>query len=98
MYLFVCAWPFLFLLTGYNACMPKVIIYSTPYCVYCKAAKEFFQENGVEYEEKDVAKDEEARERMIHKSGQLGVPVIEVGDDVVVGFDKNRLAALLNVR
>ena len=83
---------------GYNACMPKVIIYSTPYCVYCKAAKEFFQEHGVEYEEKDVAKDEEARERMIHRSGQLGVPVIEVDDEVVIGFDKKKLSVLLGVR
>ncbi|MBI2124076.1 MAG: glutathione S-transferase N-terminal domain-containing protein [Candidatus Wildermuthbacteria bacterium] len=78
--------------------MAKVTIYSTPYCVYCKAAKEFFQEHGVEYEEKDVAKDEEARERMIQRSGQLGVPVIEVDDEVVVGFDKKKLATLLNVR
>ena len=78
--------------------MPKVIIYSTPYCVYCKAAKEFFEEHGVEYEEKDVAKDEEARDRMIKKSGQLGVPVIEVGDEVVVGFDKKKLVALLGIK
>jgi glutaredoxin 3 len=78
--------------------MPKVIIYSTPYCVYCKAAKEFFQEHGVEYEEKDVAQDEAAREHMIQRSGQLGVPVIEVDDEVVVGFDKKRIAALLKVQ
>ncbi len=78
--------------------MTKVTIYSTPYCVYCKAAKEFFVEHGVAYEEKDVAKDEEAREYMIQRSGQLGVPVIEVDDEVVVGFDKKRLATLLNVR
>lgn len=78
--------------------MAKVTIYSTPYCVYCKAAKEFFLEHNVEYEEKDVAKDEEAREYMIQRSGQLGVPVIEVGDEVIIGFDKKRLVALLNVR
>ena len=78
--------------------MPKVIIYSTLYCVYCKAAKEFFQEHDVQYEEKDVAQDEEARERMIQKSGQMGVPVIEVGDEVVVGFDKKRLIALLGIK
>jgi glutaredoxin 3 len=78
--------------------MPKVIIYSTQYCVYCKAAKEFFAEHGVEYEEKDVAKDEEARERMIQRSGQLGVPVIEVDDEVVIGFDKKKLSTLLEVR
>jgi glutaredoxin 3 len=78
--------------------MSKVIIYSTPYCVYCKAAKEFFAEHGVEYEEKDVAKDEKAREYMIQRSGQLGVPVIEVDDTVVVGFDKKKLVTLLAIK
>ena len=78
--------------------MQKVIIYSTPYCVYCKAAKEFFQEHGVVYEEKDVAKDEEAREHMIRRSGQLGVPVIEIGDEVVVGFDRAKLSQLLGIK
>lgn len=78
--------------------MQKVIIYSTPYCVYCKAAKEFFQEHDVKYEEKNVAQDEEARERMIKKSGQMGVPVIEVGDEVVVGFDAKKLSALLRLK
>lgn len=78
--------------------MAKVTIYSTPYCVYCKAAKEFFQEHGVVYEEKDVAKDEEAREHMIQRSGQLGVPVIEVDDELVVGFDKAKLSQFLGIK
>ena len=76
----------------------KVVVYSTPACVYCKMAKEFFKEHNVAYEEKDVAADEKAREEMIKKSGQLGVPVIDVGGTIVVGFDEGRIAELLGIR
>ena len=58
--------------------MSNIIIYTTPSCVYCKMAKEFFKENGVEYKELNVAVDEKARDEMVQKSGQLGVPVIEI--------------------
>ena len=78
--------------------MANVIIYTTPTCVYCRAAKEFFQENGVQYEEKDVAKDEQARNDMVQKSGQLGVPVIDVGGEIVIGFDESQLKELLNIK
>ncbi len=78
--------------------MPKVIMYTTPTCGYCKLAKEFFKEHNVEVTEKDVTVDLEAREYMIQKSGQLGVPVIEVGDTMVLGFDKNKLSQLLNIQ
>jgi glutaredoxin 3 len=78
--------------------MATVTIYTTPTCVYCKAAKEFFQENNVEYDEKNVAQDDAAREAMIQKSGQMGVPVIEVNGETVVGFDKKKLAELLGVK
>jgi len=77
--------------------MPKVIIYSTPTCGYCNLAKDFFKENNVEYEEKDVAVDEAAREDMVNKSNQMGVPVIDVDGNVVVGFDQARLSQLLGV-
>lgn len=77
--------------------MAKVTIYSTPSCGYCKMAKEFFQENNVEYEEFDVAADEQKRNEMIEKSGQMGVPVIYVDDEVIVGFDKPRLSELLGL-
>jgi len=77
--------------------MPKVIIYSTPTCGYCNLAKDFFKENNVEYEEKDVAVDEAAREEMVNKSNQMGVPVIDVDGNVVVGFDQARLSQLLGV-
>jgi len=77
--------------------MANVTIYTTPTCVYCKAAKEFFQANNVQYEEKDVVQDEQAREAMIQKSGQLGVPVIDVNGEIVIGFDKARLSELLGI-
>ena len=74
-----------------------VTIYSTPNCAYCKMAKNYFNQNGVKYEEKNVAVDVAAREDMVRKSGQLGVPVIDVGGTIVVGFDKRRLSELLGL-
>lgn len=71
-----------------------VTIYTTPTCSYCKMAKEFFKEHDIQYEEKDVTKDPQARERMVEKSKQMGVPVITIGDEVMVGFTKNRDALL----
>ena len=78
--------------------MAKVIIYTTPSCVYCKAAKAFFTENSVEFEEKDVAKDTQARDDMVKKAGVLAVPVIDVDGQVVIGFDKGKLSQLLGVK
>lgn len=73
----------------------EVKIYTTPSCVYCKMAKDFFQKTGVSYKEIDVMNDVQGRQDMIDKSGQLGVPVIEVDGSIVVGFDKPRLQELL---
>jgi glutaredoxin 3 len=75
----------------------QVTIYSTPSCHFCKAAKEFFTENKVNYTEYNVASDLDKRKEMIEKSGQMGVPVITVGSDLVVGFDEDRLKELLAV-
>lgn len=63
-------------------------IYTTPTCVYCKMAKEFFSKKGVQYEEYNVAEDEKARNEMFEKSHQMGVPVIEVDNEIFVGFDR----------
>ena len=76
--------------------MKEVIIYSTPTCAYCKAAKEYFTEKGVAYTEHNVAEDAEKRQEMIEKSGQMGVPVILIGDEMVIGFDKDRIESLLS--
>ena len=60
-------------------------------------AKEFFKENGIEYQEYDVSTDSEKRKEMIEKSGQMGVPVIFVDDEMIVGFDKAKLTELLGL-
>ena len=65
-----------------------VKIYTTPSCVYCKMAKEYFKKNSIGYEEFNVAEDIKAREEMIQKSHQFGVPVIEIGNQIIVGFDR----------
>lgn len=75
--------------------MANVKIYSTPTCVYCRMAKDFFQKNGIEYKEFNVAEDGVAREEMFSKSHQMGVPVIDVDGTIVVGFDKRNLETLL---
>jgi glutaredoxin-like YruB-family protein len=77
--------------------MKTVKIYTTPTCHYCKMAKAFFNEHNVAYEEHDVQADLTARQEMLTKSGQMGVPVITVDSDLVVGFDEERLTALLGV-
>ena len=77
--------------------MKPVSIYTTDTCSYCKLAKDFFQKNNVEFQEFNVGSDLEKRQEMIEKSGQMGVPVITVGSDIVVGFNKSRLEELLGV-
>lgn len=78
--------------------MANVIIYTTPTCVYCRAAKEFFKEHNVAYEEKDVAKDEQARETMVKKSGMMAVPVIDINGEIVIGFDRAKVSQLLGIK
>lgn len=75
----------------------NVVIYSTPTCHFCQASKEFFKENDIEYTEHNVAEDAEKRNEMIEKSGQMGVPVIMIGEDIVVGFDEGKLKEMLGV-
>lgn len=77
--------------------MTKVRIYTTPTCVYCKMTKEFFKNNRIEYEEKNVAEDADARDEMIAKSGQMGVPVIEVDGKIIIGFDQPKLKEALGI-
>jgi glutaredoxin-like YruB-family protein len=76
---------------------PQVDIYSTPTCHFCHAAKEFFTEHGVKFTDYNVATDLDKRKEMIQKSGQMGVPVIYVGDQLVVGFDESKLRQLLAI-
>lgn len=75
----------------------KVIVYSTPTCHYCILAKDFFKEKGVAYEEYNVGTDLEKRKEMVEKSGQMGVPVLDIGGDIVVGFDEEHVSKLLGL-
>ena len=77
--------------------MKNVTIYSTPTCHFCHMAKDFFMDNNVAYTEYNVASDMEKRKEMVEKSGQMGVPVIIIGDEMIVGFDKPQIAKLLGL-
>lgn len=76
----------------------KVTIYSTPTCPYCTIAKNYFKDNDIEYQEVDVSSDQEAAQKMVAKSGQMGVPQIEIGDELIVGFDKEKIDELLEIK
>lgn len=75
-----------------------VKIYTTPSCVYCKQTKEMFHKNSIEFKELNVASDQTAREEMVSKSGQLGVPVIDIDGKIVIGYDEVRLKELLEIK
>jgi glutaredoxin 3 len=74
-----------------------VTIYTTPTCHFCQMSKEFFKEHNVAFTEHNVANDMEKRQEMIDRSGQMGVPVIFVGEDMIIGFDKKRLTETLGL-
>ncbi len=75
----------------------KVEIYSTPTCHFCHLAKDFFSEKGVKYQEYNVATDLDKRREMVEKSGQMGVPVIDIAGEVVVGFDEEHITKILGL-
>lgn len=77
--------------------MKKVTIYSTPTCHFCNMAKDYFKENKIDYETFDVASDAEKRKEMMEKSGQLGVPVIIIDGQVIVGFNRPKVASALGL-
>ena len=75
----------------------NVKVYSTPTCVYCKTLKNYLEKNDVKFEVIDVSKDEKELQRMIKISGQMGVPVVEIDNEVIVGFDKEKIDKLLKI-
>ena len=68
--------------------MAEIKLYSTPSCPYCRMAKDFLEEEKVAYSVIDVSEDEKAAQEMVDKSGQMGVPVMELGNVIIVGFDR----------
>jgi glutaredoxin 3 len=77
--------------------MKNVTIYSTPTCTYCTMAKSFFKTHNIAYTEYNVASDLEKRKEMIDKTGQMGVPVISIDSEVLVGFDETKLKSALGM-
>jgi glutaredoxin-like YruB-family protein len=77
--------------------MKEVTIYSTPTCHFCQMSKEFFKENNIEFTDYNVAEDTTKRQEMIERSGQMGVPVIFIDDQMIVGFNKDKLTTALGL-
>ena len=77
--------------------MQEVKIYSTPSCHFCHMAKDYFKENNVAYTEYNVASDLEKRREMIEKSGQMGVPVLDIDGEIIIGFDKEKIKQSLGI-
>lgn len=77
--------------------MKEVTIYSTPTCHFCHMAKDFFAEKGVAFTDFNVASDAEKRKEMLDLTGQMGVPVIKIGDDIMVGFNRGLVSNLLGI-
>lgn len=75
----------------------KITVYSTPTCVYCKLAKEFFAENNLSFEDFDVSEDRDKLQEMVEKSGQMGVPVISIDEKVIIGFDEAKIREILKI-
>jgi glutaredoxin 3 len=81
-----------------NKNMARVKIYSTPTCVFCQMAKRYLKEKNIEFEDVDVSQNKEAALEMIQKSGQMGVPVIDIDGEIVIGFDKEKIDELLKLK
>lgn len=77
--------------------MKNALVYSTPSCVYCGLAKDFLKKNKVEFTEYNVATDLAKRKEMIDKTGQMGVPVIDINGQIVIGFDETKLKSILSI-
>ena len=75
----------------------QVKVYSTPTCPYCIRAKQFLKENNIEFEDIDVSTNQEAAQEIIQKSGQMGVPVLDINGEIVVGFDQDKITQLLGL-
>jgi glutaredoxin-like YruB-family protein len=76
----------------------QVKLYSTLSCPYCVALKGFLEENKIEFEEIDISQDEESMKMIVEKTGQMGVPVIDIDGELVVGFDRRKIVELLNIK
>ena len=77
--------------------MAEVKVYSTPTCPYCKMVKQFLTENNIAFTEINVAASQSAAQEMVTRSGQMGVPVLDIDGQLIVGFDKGRIKKILGL-
>lgn len=77
---------------------PKVLVFSTPTCSFCNMAKSYFRQKGIKFTDVDVSRDQAAARDMLRRSGQMGVPVIDIGGKIVVGFDRPKINTLLGIK
>ena len=75
-----------------------VRLFVTPSCAYCFTLKEFLKEHNIEFKEVDVSQNKKAREEMIERTGKMEVPVVEIDGQIIVGFDKEKICKLLNIK
>lgn len=76
----------------------KVIVFSTPTCTFCNQAKRYFKEKNIKFTDVDVSKDQSAARDMMRRTGQMGVPVILINNKPVIGFDRNKINQMLNIK
>lgn len=75
----------------------KVKVYSTPSCPYCIRAKQFLKDNNIDFEDIDVSANQTAAEEMVQKTGQMGVPVLDIDGEIIIGFDRERIKEALTL-
>ncbi len=81
-----------------NLSQPRVIIFTTPTCSFCNMTKKYFREKGIKFKEVDVSRDAAAARDMVRRSGQMGVPVVDIGGKIVVGFDRPKIDKYLGIK
>jgi len=74
-----------------------ITIYSTPTCIYCNTLKKYLSEKNIEFQEIDVSKNEKELEKMVNISGQMGVPVVDIDGNIVIGFNRKKIDELLKI-
>lgn len=77
---------------------PKVIVFSTPTCTFCTQAKRYFKEKNIRFTDVDVSRDQSAARDMMRRTGQMGVPVILINNKPIIGFDRNKINQMLNIK
>jgi len=78
--------------------MPKVKVFSTPSCPYCELLKQFLKDKEIEFEAIDISQDQEGQNYIMEKTGKMAVPITEIDDEIIVGFDREKIVKLLNLK